>query len=120
MQKNYKRWLAPEVLEGGEFSTFSDVWSFGVLAWEIYSLGERPYSTGTYALLIGYMLMLLVIVAVNELLMSLKLGLRLTVEDTNCPPQVFEIVLAPCWHERAFSRPVCELFTLSCSQLKPD
>ncbi|WKY08835.1 hypothetical protein Q1695_001760 [Nippostrongylus brasiliensis] len=37
------RWLAPEVLQRGVFSNKSDVWSYGVLMFEVFSDGEVPY-----------------------------------------------------------------------------
>ena len=36
------RWLAPESLRRGKYSEKSDVWSYGVLAWELLSNGEIP------------------------------------------------------------------------------
>lgn len=37
------RWTAPEAIAFRKFTSSSDVWSYGVLMWEIVSYGERPY-----------------------------------------------------------------------------
>lgn len=39
------RWLSPESAKNGIFSAKSDVWSFGMVLWEIMTLGELPYPT---------------------------------------------------------------------------
>jgi serine/threonine protein kinase len=38
------RWCSPEVLSKGEYSKYSDIWSFGVLMYEIFTNGLVPYS----------------------------------------------------------------------------
>ena len=38
------RWSAPEVIQEGKYSVPSDVWSFGVLAYEVFACGALPYA----------------------------------------------------------------------------
>jgi len=38
------RWSAPEVLLGRPHTPASNAWSYGVLAWEVMSFGQLPYS----------------------------------------------------------------------------
>ena len=38
------RWSPPEALLHGRYTSFSDVWSFGVVLWELFSMGLRPYA----------------------------------------------------------------------------
>lgn len=38
------RWMAPEALNLKQFTGYSDLWSFGVLMWEVFSHGQQPYT----------------------------------------------------------------------------
>ncbi|XP_020813168.1 tyrosine-protein kinase Fer isoform X6 [Drosophila serrata] len=38
------KWTAPEALNFGKYTSQCDVWSYGILMWEIYSKGDTPYS----------------------------------------------------------------------------
>lgn len=38
------RWMSPEAIHDHAFSSRSDVWSFGVILWEIGTLGSFPYA----------------------------------------------------------------------------
>jgi len=37
------KWMSPESLKNLEFSVYSDVWSYGICLWEIFSLGKEPF-----------------------------------------------------------------------------
>lgn len=37
------RWMPPEAIAYGKFTTDSDIWSFGVVLWEVFSYGLQPY-----------------------------------------------------------------------------
>lgn len=37
------RWLSPESLVDGVYSSQSDIWAFGILCWEMVTLGQQPY-----------------------------------------------------------------------------
>uniref|UniRef100_A0A672V5W4 Protein kinase domain-containing protein n=1 Tax=Strigops habroptila TaxID=2489341 RepID=A0A672V5W4_STRHB len=37
------KWSAPEVIHYTKFSSKTDVWAFGILMWEVFTLGKQPY-----------------------------------------------------------------------------
>ena len=43
------KWTAPEALNYRKYSTASDVWSYGCLMYEIWSIGRKPYEEDTNA-----------------------------------------------------------------------
>ena len=81
------RWLSPEAIQEDSYSEKSDVWSFGVTVWEIFSLGERPYSD----------------LSNEAVLKGVCADLRLKKPD-NCPGSVYDI-LVKCWSATSSERP---------------
>ncbi|GMR33785.1 hypothetical protein PMAYCL1PPCAC_03980 [Pristionchus mayeri] len=81
------KWMSPEAIEQCSFSTATDVWSFGVLLFEIVTLGGTPYAGWPAA----------------EMLPRLKRGERMERPD-NCSDILYEIMLS-CWSEKPSVRP---------------
>uniref|UniRef100_A0A6J0U0K4 receptor protein-tyrosine kinase n=2 Tax=Amniota TaxID=32524 RepID=A0A6J0U0K4_9SAUR len=81
------RWMAIESLNYSVYTTNSDVWSYGVLLWEIVSLGGTPYCGMTCA----------------ELYEKLPQGYRLE-KPLNCDDEVFDL-MRQCWREKPYERP---------------
>ncbi|XP_038069673.1 uncharacterized protein LOC119738785 [Patiria miniata] len=81
------RWLAIESLLDRTYTTQSDVWSFGILLWEIASIGGTPYPAITTRSLVG----------------RLMEGYRMT-KPANCDKQIYSLMLR-CWEEDPSNRP---------------
>ncbi|KAL1768643.1 vascular endothelial growth factor receptor 1 isoform X1 [Sigmodon hispidus] len=82
------KWMAPESIFDKIYSTKSDVWSYGVLLWEIFSLGGSPYPG----------------VQMDEDFCSrLKEGMRMRTPEY-ATPEIYQIML-DCWHKDPKERP---------------
>ncbi|XP_051550100.1 megakaryocyte-associated tyrosine-protein kinase-like isoform X2 [Myxocyprinus asiaticus] len=81
------KWTAPEALNNKKFSTHSDVWSYGVLLWEIFSYGRQPYPK----------------MSVSEVRECVDQGYRMEPPD-ECPPDIY-IIMISCWNTEPKKRP---------------
>lgn len=81
------KWYAPESVYYGTFSHSSDVWSYGVTLWEMFSFGEQPYGE----------------MAGPEVLAQIEKGKRLTKPEL-CPNGTYD-VMTSCWHYEPKKRP---------------
>uniref|UniRef100_A0A673JLA8 Vascular endothelial growth factor receptor 3 n=1 Tax=Sinocyclocheilus rhinocerous TaxID=307959 RepID=A0A673JLA8_9TELE len=82
------KWMAPESIFDKVYTSQSDVWSFGVLLWEIFSLGASPYPG---------------IQIDEDFCKRLKDGTRMRAPD-NASPEIYGIMLA-CWQGEPRERP---------------
>ena len=95
------RWMAPEAFIYGRFSTEGDVWSFGVVMWEVFSFAMQPYY--------GKM---------NDQVMNeVRRGHTLSRPD-DCPESIFEIMRS-CWQMEPHRRPSFSELAEELSSWKP-
>lgn len=82
------KWYAPESTLYGTFSSRSDVWSYGVTLWEIFTLGDMPYGEMTSQ-------------AVLEMLEQREERLA---KPARCPDDVYSVMMQ-CWQYEPAHRP---------------
>nr|XP_014991216.2 ephrin type-A receptor 10 isoform X1 [Macaca mulatta] len=80
-------WAAPETLQFGHFSSASDVWSFGIVMWEVMAFGERPYWD----------------MSGQDVIKAVEDGFRLP-PPRNCPTPLHRLML-DCWQKDPGERP---------------
>ncbi|KRY85643.1 Mitogen-activated protein kinase kinase kinase 9 [Trichinella pseudospiralis] len=93
-------WMAPEVIKSSTFSKASDVWSYGVLLWELLT-GEVPYK-GIDALAVAYG------VAVNKLTLPIP---------SSCPEELSRM-MEDCWNVEPRRRPTFKQLIVRLERLR--
>ncbi|NXI75373.1 FES kinase, partial [Rhipidura dahli] len=81
------KWTAPEALNYGRYSSESDVWSFGILLWEAFSLGAVPYAN----------------LSNQQTREAVEHGTRLDPPE-QCPEEVYQL-MQRCWEYDPCKRP---------------
>ncbi|XP_013169954.1 PREDICTED: tyrosine-protein kinase CSK-like isoform X1 [Papilio xuthus] len=81
------KWTAPEALKYNKFSNKSDMWSFGILLWEIYSFGRVPYPR----------------IPLAEVVRHVERGYRMEAPE-GCPAGPYDVMRA-AWHADPQQRP---------------
>ncbi|XP_038258809.1 tyrosine-protein kinase SYK isoform X1 [Dermochelys coriacea] len=81
------KWYAPECMNFYKFSSKSDVWSFGVLMWEAFSFGQKPYKG----------------MKGSEVAQMIERGERMESPEA-CPSEVYDLMKL-CWTYKIDDRP---------------
>ena len=82
------RWMAPESLEDKVFSPASDIWSFGVILWEMANPGVKPYGENFSEI---------------DCVLKIRSGIRLEIPSQY--PSTIERIMKACWHREPSKRP---------------
>ncbi|XP_030360715.1 tyrosine-protein kinase ITK/TSK [Strigops habroptila] len=93
------KWSAPEVFSYSNYSTKSDVWSFGVLMWEVFSEGKIPYENRTN----------------GEVVEEINAGFRLY-KPKLASKAIYE-VMSHCWRMRKDDRPSFSILLYQLSEI---
>ncbi|XP_072929317.1 tyrosine-protein kinase Fer isoform X5 [Epargyreus clarus] len=81
------KWTAPEALNFGKYTSLCDVWSYGVLTWEIFSKGDTPYAG----------------MSNSRAREKIDTGYRMPAPE-GCPEDVYALMLR-CWEYEPEKRP---------------
>ncbi|XP_077343359.1 ephrin type-A receptor 7 isoform X5 [Lithobates pipiens] len=84
------RWTAPEAIQYRKFTSASDVWSYGIVMWEVMSYGERPYWD----------------MSNQDVIKAIEEGYRLPA-PMDCPACLHQLML-DCWQKERGERPKFE------------
>ncbi|XP_033220278.1 ephrin type-B receptor 1-B isoform X21 [Belonocnema kinseyi] len=93
------RWTAPEAIAFRKFTSASDVWSMGIVCWEVMSYGERPYWNWSN----------------QDVIKSIEKGYRLPA-PMDCPEAIYQLML-DCWQKERTHRPTFSNLTQTLDKL---
>ncbi|XP_044256884.1 insulin-like receptor [Tribolium madens] len=93
------RWMAPESLKDGVFTSNSDVWSYGVVLWEMATLASQPYQGLS-----------------NDQVLRYVIDGGVMERPENCPDKLYTL-MRYCWQHKPSARPS---FLKLCSLLLED
>ena len=93
------KWTALEVILYSYFTIKSDVWSFGILMYELITRGRLPYPGMSNA----------------QVVQALKTGYRMP-SPKGCPEQLYKIIME-CWKDDAAARPTFEVLQRKLEEL---
>jgi insulin receptor len=93
------RWMAPEALRDNRYTSPGDVWSFGVVLWEMATLASQPYQGLT-----------------NEQVLKYVIDGGVMERPEGCPIRLY-MIMESCWQYQSKKRPT---FTELVENLLPD
>ena len=96
------RWMPPEAILYAKFTTQSDVWSYGIVLWEIFSFGVQPYFSLTN----------------EEVVAHVRDGNVLNCPE-KCPQEIYDLML-DCWAMNPSERPTAAELRMGLGRWSPN